>query len=70
MFKRITIVLIVLLTIFVSVMISYNAFSMFDSMRDQNKVRVEQILQIQSQIVNKLEGLAARGDLSEEKAKA
>ncbi|MEZ8093939.1 methyl-accepting chemotaxis protein [Photobacterium swingsii] len=69
MFKRITVVLIVLLTIFVSLMISYNAFSMFGAMRDQNKVRVEQILQIQSQVVNKLEALAKNGYLSETSAK-
>ncbi|WP_375320922.1 methyl-accepting chemotaxis protein [Aliivibrio logei] len=51
------------------ILVSYGAFSSFNLLSEQNKVRVEQILNIQGQVVSKLEQLTQSGYLSESQAK-
>lgn len=69
MFRRIFFIFIVALLLFMSMIITYNSFSMYNSIQEQNKIRVEQILILQSQIVNKFEAMAKNGELSTKEAK-
>jgi methyl-accepting chemotaxis protein len=67
--KKITIFLVVLCVSLSAILTSYSFFFSFDLLANNNKVRVEQILRIQSQMVSKLEQLTQSGYLSESQAK-
>ena len=69
MFKRISFIFTLTLILFMSMVITYNSLSMYNSTFEQNKLRVEQILILQGQIVNKFESMVKSGELKENEAK-
>ncbi|MFA0517508.1 cache domain-containing protein, partial [Vibrio sp. 10N.222.55.E8] len=69
MIKKILMMLIVSCVTLIMTMISYFGFSTYNLLSDLNRVRVEQILDVQGQVVSKLEQLAQSGYLPEPQAK-
>lgn len=69
MLKKISIFIIFILFISFCFTISVNSMFMYISLKEQNATRVEQLLNVQSQIINSLEKEARNGNLSTEKAK-
>ena len=69
MLKKILLTQIFLFLLLTLSLIAYNGISAFEIASTNNKVRVEQILKVQADMVNELERLVQKGELPESQAK-